>query len=396
MSPTRSGGAGRSRSASPSSPGPRSSPPWPGAPGCCSGRRAAQGVGAAVLSPAAMALLVGRFPEGPSRTRALAIWSSVGAAAASTGVLAGGVLAELLGWRSIFLANVPLGLAALAAVPALPAVARTSVRPSLRAALLATAALVALVHALGRVGDGELLEPSLAAAAGLALGACFVRRERRAAQPLVPRAVLGSRVRAAALAVGFVHGGMMLGTYLLLPLVMQQALGYSPIEAGLGLLALRGSSIGWARVARRGIDVLGAPRVVGIGAAAMIVGQLLLLRVDATSGYAGGLLPALVVLGLAIPCLFVGVSVLALEGVPGEHAGAASGLLTAAQWSGGAVGLALVTAAAAAGAGPLADAAASFHAGVAACAGLGAVGLALAVALVAVHRRATAVSPTTA
>jgi hypothetical protein len=247
---------------------------------------------------------------------------------------------------------------------------------------LVTAAAVLLVYALSAAPrSGWLAWRTLALAAGaLLLLALFVRRERRADEPLLPwRALASARRRAAALA-GFCHGAMMLSTFLLLTLALQQVLGLSAIEAGLGLLAVRGTSILWSRVGVRLVGRIGAPALLGAGMVAMCAGIATFTGVSAHGSYAGDILPGLLVLGAAIPFIFLSVAVVATSGVRAEDAGAASGLLAACQWIGGAVGVALASTVAGLGGGGPAEASAIAH-GFWLPLGLGAAGLALAAGL---------------
>jgi MFS family permease len=279
--------------------------------------RALQGAGAAAISPAALAILAQAFGDGRPRARALAAWGTVGAVAAASGVLFGGAVVELTGWRWVFLVNVPVAAAALALGPA--------VLPSHR-------------------GGG------------------------RRAGALLPARMLREPATLAANLVGLLHGAMMLGSFLLLALYMQGPLGLSPVEAGAGLLAVRATSAVWAPLGARLVTALGAPALLAGGMAAMTGGLALLARAPAGGSYAADLLPGLLVLGLAIPLVFLGVNVLALRGAPPEDAGTASGLLNTSQWLGGAVGVAGVSAM---GVAP----------GLWACAALGAAGTAVALAL---------------
>ena len=343
--------------------------------------RAVQGVGAALVSPAALAILSQRSRR--ARARALGAWASVGALAAASGVLVGGVLVELLDWRWIFLVNVPVAGAALALAPlALPAqrpLAGRRIDP-------AGALLVASVPALAVLGISESSvagwgDPAaLMALGGAALAAAMEWvRERRSADPLFSRLLRAPAVAAANLA-AFLHGAMMLGSFLLLVLYMQGVLGLSPIEAGAGLLAVRATSAVWAPLGARLVAAAGAwtvlrrrhggddrrPRAAGADAG----GRPLRRRPAAR----------LLVLGLAIPLIFLTVNLLALEGAPDADAGLASGLLNTSQAIGGAVGVAAV---AALGAGP----------GLWTCVALGVAGTAVALAMLRPSRGAPLAAP---
>lgn len=347
--------------------------------------RIGQGFGSALVSPTAFAILTATFAEGAQRTRALGVWGSTNGAAAAAGALLGGVLTETLGWQAIFLVNVPIAALALVVAPALLGESRGERRRlDLAGATLVTAALVALVYALSDAPRaGWLAGRTLALlAAVLVLLAVFVLRERRSADPLVPRvAFSGGRRRAAVLA-GFCHGGMMLSTFLLLTLALQQVLGFSAIEAGLGLLAVRGTSILWSQVGVRLVGRIGAPAVLGAGMVAMCAGIATFTGISPDGSYAGDVLPGLLVLGLAIPFLFLSVAVVATSGIRAEDAGATSGVLATCQWIGGAVGVALASTVAGldAGGGLAAGADAIAH-GFWLPVGLGVAGLAVAASL---------------
>jgi EmrB/QacA subfamily drug resistance transporter len=322
--------------------------------------RIGQGLGSALVSPTAFAILTATFAEGAERNRALGLWASTNGAAAAAGALLGGALTETLGWQAIFLVNVPLAVLALLSAPALLGESRAVRRRlDLAGASLVTAAFVLLVYALSdapRVGWVAWRTLALAVGA-IALFAVFALRERRTADPLFPRAVLGSGRRRAAALAGFCHGAMMLSTFLLLTLALQQVLGFSAIEAGLGLLAVRGTSIVWSQVGVRLVDRVGAPVVLAAGMVAMCLGIATFVGVSPDGSYAGDVLPGLLVLGLAIPFLFLSVTIIATAGVQAADAGATSGMLSTFQWIGGAVGVALASTVAGLGSGlPAADA----------------------------------------
>jgi len=346
--------------------------------------RIGQGLGSALVSPTAFAILTATFAEGAERTRALGVWGSTNGAAAAAGALVGGVLTETLGWHAIFLVNVPVAAFALVIAPALLGESRGARRRlDVTGASLVTTALVLLVYALSDAPrSGWLAGRTFALlAAALVLLAVFVLRERRSPDPLVPRVVLGCGRRRAAVVAGFCHGAMMLSTFLLLTLALQQVLGLSAIEAGLGLLAVRGTSILWIQVGVRLVDRIGAPAVLGAGMVAMCAAIATFTGISPGGSYAGDILPGLLVLGLAIPFLFLSVSVVATSGTRAEDAGATSGLLNTCQWIGGAVGVALASTVAGLDAGGgLTDVAGIAH-GFWLPVGLGVVGIAVAAGL---------------
>ncbi|MER7348811.1 MFS transporter [Streptomyces aurantiacus] len=304
--------------------------------------RAVQGVGAALLAPAALALVLLVFPPGPApagakrpgRGAALGVWGAVSGAGGAAGVILSGVLTEWYGWRAVFLVAVPLAAASLAAtlllVPAdLPAGGDLDVV----GALTSTAGLTALVYALAA---GQ----PLAAVAGLVLLAVFADRQRRARAPLVPPRLLRTgRVAAANLAMTLL-GAVWVGLFYFLPLYQQQVLGYGAMAAGLTQLPLALTVVAASTLAPR------LPGRVGLAAAltalALGLGWLALARADGT--FAVDLLGPSVLVGAGLGVAFVRLTALSTDGVPPADSGLAGGLVNTTRQIGGALGLALLTA----------------------------------------------------
>jgi EmrB/QacA subfamily drug resistance transporter len=314
--------------------------------------RAVQGVGGALLSPAALALLTVTFPAGRERNVALGVWGALAGIGGTLGVVAGGVLVDSLGWEWIFFVNVPVAAVTILAAPAVIAESRrvTRARASfdVPGAVLGTAGLLALVGAVIRTdaagwGSGQVL--GLFGAAVVLLG-LFLVAEARAADPLVPLRlfrVRGLSVSALALAL---NGGAFLGMFFLTALYLQQVHGDSALEAGahfvpMGIAAIASAVVGAQLVTRFGTR----PAYLG-GTLVGAIGLLLLSRAGADSGYAAGVLPGLIVFGLGLPLVGVANQIAAVAEVPHEDAGAASGVITAAFQVGGAIGLALISTAA--------------------------------------------------
>ena len=199
--------------------------------------RGAQGLAAAMLSPAALSILMNTFREGTPRAHALAAWGAVGGAGAAVGVLVGGVLTELVGWQAIFLINAPVGLAlAIAArriVPADPAAPRWS-GFDLRGAALATSGLAGIVYALSQAADSGWSSAEVlgTGGAGLALLIAFVVAERRTTHPLLRLDRLADRAVGGGLAMMLVAAAALFGLFLLASLYMQDVLGAGPLELG--------------------------------------------------------------------------------------------------------------------------------------------------------------------
>jgi EmrB/QacA subfamily drug resistance transporter len=310
--------------------------------------RAIQGVGAALLSPAALALVTVTFPAGRERNLALGVWGALAGIGGTLGVVAGGVLVDSLGWEWIFFVNVPVAAIALVAAPAFVTESRRAGGEhgfDVAGAVLGTAGLLALVGGVIRIdaaGWGSAQVLGLFAAAAVLLTA-FVAAERRAADPLMPLRLFRSRGLTVSTIALMLNGGAFLGMFFLTALYLQQVHHDSALDAGahfvpMGIAAIASATIGAQLVTRFGTRVAYLA-----GAAVGVAGLLLLSRAGADSGYATGVLPGLVVFGLGLPLVGVSNQIAAVAEVPHEDAGAASGIVTTAFQVGGALGLALVS-----------------------------------------------------
>jgi MFS family permease len=318
--------------------------------------RLVQGLGAALADPAALGLLATVFPERSARNRALAAWASTTALAAVVGLLAGGAATQLLSWRCVFLVAIPLGAAIPVFALLLPAQSASRRAASFDglSALLGSAGIVSLAAALSTVtgAGGPTIATAVFGAATVALASGFVRRERRSPRPLVPPALLANPVLVGSLATGALGGALVLGSFFLLPVALGRELGLTPLAAGALLLASRAPALVWSRLVRHLLDSVGSGTTATIGMALFVVAELSFTRIGA--GGVAGALPGLLVLGLAIPCVFMSASTAVLASVQAEEAGSAAGLLSTAQWLGGAAGVALAALGAAADGSPLA------------------------------------------
>lgn len=317
--------------------------------------RAAQGVGAAMLSPSALALVTTTFAEGPLRTRALAVWAAVGASGGAVGVLLGGLLTELLGWRAIFLVNVPVGVAitvgVLRLVPAVRPVGRGRLDPV--GALLATASLVALSYGLAEAGEAgwtaaSALVPLGLAAAGLA---AFVAVERRVTDPLVPLGVFRRRATSTALVLMVLGMGPVFSGFYLSSLYLQQVLGHSALRTGVEFLPVAVSIVAAAHAGGTLLSRVGAKPVVATGLGVAAAGGLLLGRVGADGSYLTDVLPGFLLLGTGGGLAAAGVVVTAMSGAGERDAGLVSGLTSTAHELSIALILPVLATLAAAGAG---------------------------------------------
>jgi EmrB/QacA subfamily drug resistance transporter len=316
--------------------------------GALIGSRALQGLGAAIISPAALSILTTTFAEGPERNTALGAWGAVGAFGAVAGVLLGGVLTDLLSWQWIFYVNAPVGIGAFLLVPVLLAESRDAEARSfdLPGAGLVTGGLVVLVYAITQAngyGWGSVETVGLFAAA-IVLLAGFVAREATASDPLMPLSIFRLRTLVGANVAGLVLGTVLFSMFLMLTLYMQQVLGYSPLRTGVSYLAVAGSAIVWSALAAQLVTRLGVKRVLIIGMAFLTAGLAYFTQVSVGGSYASDLLPGFLVIAVGMGFSFVPISIAALAGVKPSEAGLASGLINTSQQIGGALGIAALSA----------------------------------------------------
>jgi EmrB/QacA subfamily drug resistance transporter len=321
--------------------------------------RAGQGLGAALLSPAALSIITSSF-HGAERARALAVWGAVGGAGAAIGVLLGGTLTELVGWRAIFFVNLPIGLAlagaAMHVVPGDPEHPRWR-GLDLRGALVATASVAALVYALSRAqAHGWTATGTLgiggAGVAGLAL---FAVLELRTAHPLLRIQRLGDRAIGGGFAMMLAASAVMFDSFLLSSLYLQNVLGTGAFATGLAFLPLAAAIVAGVHVANRLIERAGVRVPLAGGFAVTAAGLLLLSGADAGGSYLSDLLPGMLVAGTGLGVVLVAVAVAVLTGASHDEAGMLSGLNTTGHELGGAIGIAVLATIAAGG--PAADAA---------------------------------------
>jgi EmrB/QacA subfamily drug resistance transporter len=321
--------------------------------------RAGQGLGAALLTPAALSVITTSY-AGAQRATALGVWGALGGAGAAVGVLAGGLLTTWLGWRSVFLVNVPVGVAAgLAGLHLLPP-REPRRRPGreldLPGAALAVAGLATLVYALAGVpahtwGSAQTL--GLLALA-IVLLAAFAAVERSAPRPLVPARLWRTRSLAAGVLVMLGATGILVATFFLNSLYLQDVQGASALRTGLEFLPVALVIGAGAHLASRLLPRAGSRVLIVAGLAVMGAGALLLTGVSARSGYASGLLPGLLVTGAGAGLVLPATAVTAMSEIAADRAGLASGLMTAAHEIGAALGVAVFSAVAVAASGGIA------------------------------------------
>jgi len=309
--------------------------------------RAVQGLGAAIISPAALAIITTTFEEGAERNKALGIWGAIGGGGAAVGVLAGGVLTKYLGWEWIFFVNVPVGALAFLLAPRFVRESRSDrrVRPDWAGAVTVTAGLALLVYAVSNAPSHGWASAwtlgRLAAAA--ALLAAFLVIETRVKDPLMPFRIFRVSTVAGANVSSLLLGGVTFANFFILTLYVQQVLGWSALKTGLTFIATAGTAVLWAGLAQALTTKIGPKIVMSIGFAAMIAGMIWYTQIPATGSFWSDLLPGYLLVGFALPFTFIPVSIAALAGVESHEAGLASGLFNTAQQVGGAIGVAVTS-----------------------------------------------------
>jgi EmrB/QacA subfamily drug resistance transporter len=313
------------------------------------GARFAQGLGAAMLSPAALSSLTSTFRSTRDRNTALGVWAAVSGIGGAAGVLFGGLLTEGPGWRWVLFVNVPFS--AVAFVGALALLKKERMRGRLASfdalgALLITGGMLLLVYALVKapdVGWGATRTIVELAVAGLTLVA-FVANELRAANPLVPLSILRVKGVAVADATQLVVVAGFLPMFFFLTLYMQTVLHYSPIQTGLAYLPLTGGFIIAASISSQLFARIGTKPVILVGGVVAAGGLYWLSRVPVDGAYVSDILPGLLVASIGLGGVFTGVTTAANAGVGEDRAGLAAGLLNTGQQLGAALGLAVLSA----------------------------------------------------
>jgi EmrB/QacA subfamily drug resistance transporter len=310
--------------------------------------RAVQGLGAAIVSPAALSIITTTFAEGAERNRALGVWGAVAGAGGAAGVLLGGILTSGLSWRWVLFVNVPIGVVCALLAPRLLAESRAEVETrsfDLPGAVTVTAGLALLVYALVdavNVGWGSAATLAKIAAAGVLLVA-FVAIELRQRAPLMPLSIFRLRTLRGADTVALLIGMSLFSMFFFISLYMQQVLHFSALRAGLSYLPLAFAIILSAGVASVAVTRFGFKPVLLTGLLFVAGGLLWFSRVHAPGGsFVGDVLGPSVLAGIGLGLSFVPVTIAAVTGTRPHEAGLASGLVNTAQQVGGALGLAIL------------------------------------------------------
>jgi EmrB/QacA subfamily drug resistance transporter len=310
--------------------------------------RGVQGLGAAIVLPAALSIVMNMFKEGAERNKALGIWGGIGAGGATVGLIAGGLLTRYIGWEYIFFLNVPIGVAAFLLAPRLVPESRLTTarrRYDPFGAVAVTGALLLLVYAISEAPQwgwsATRTVTLLAASAALLLG--FFVLETRVEAPLMPLRIFRLKTLAGANAVGLLLGGSFFGFIFIGTLYMQQVLGYSALQTGIAWLAASLTSVAMAGLSQLLVTRGSVQLVMAFGMALIGGGILWATQVPVHGHFWSSLAGPFFVTGAGTAFAFIPVSIAGLAGVAGHEAGLASGLLNTSQQLGGAIGVAIAS-----------------------------------------------------
>jgi EmrB/QacA subfamily drug resistance transporter len=309
--------------------------------------RAVQGLGAAIVSPAALSIVTTTFADGAERNKALGVWGAVAGSGGAAGVLLGGVLTDGLGWEWVLWVNVPIGIAAAAMAPTLVGESRSESETrsfDVAGAISVTAGLSVLVYALVDATDagwGSTQTIGLLALAAVLLAA-FVAIELRSKAPLVPFRIFRNRTLTGANVVGILIGASLFSMFFFISLYMQQVLDYSPIKAGLSYLPLALTIIITAGVASTLVTRVGFKPILAAGMAFIAAGLIWFSQVSVGGSYVSDILGPSLLAAIGLGAAFVPDTIAAVSGVEQREAGLASGLINTSQQVGGALGLAVL------------------------------------------------------
>ena len=309
--------------------------------------RAVQGLGAALISPAALAIVTTTFSEGAERNKALGVWGAVAGSGGAAGVLLGGILTETLGWEWVLFVNTPIGIAAALLAPRLLEDSRDESRASfdIAGAVSVTAGLALLVYTLVDANDAGWGSTQTLVLGGIALAllAAFLVIESRTRHPLMPFSIFRLRTLRGANVIGLLLGMSLFSMFFFISLYMQQVLGYEPLKAGLAYLPLAGLIIVSAGLASQLVTRVGFKPTLVAGLLFVAAGLLWFGQVSAPGGsYVGDVLFPSMLAAIGLGLSFVPVTIAAVTNVKPDEAGLASGLINTSQQIGGALGLAIL------------------------------------------------------
>ncbi len=318
-----------------------------GSSGMLIGARAAQGIGAALVSPATLAIVNTTFPDGTEQRKALSLWAALSAGGAAVGLLLGGLLTQALSWPWIFFVNVPIGVVAVVLALRFVPGGRSEVHErgaDYGGAVAVTGGLALLIYAIvgtQTYGWGSLRTIALGLVA-LALVASFVVVETRVRAPLVRLAIFRTRALAVGDGAMFFLGAGLFANFFFGTLYLQDILHFTPIATGFAFLPVAVLIGAGAGISQRIVPRYGIRAVAVCGMAIAAAGLVLMVRVSIHGTYLGTLLPAFVLLAIGLGLSFVPATLIGVSSVHGDDAGLASGLFNTAQQVGGALGLAIL------------------------------------------------------
>jgi EmrB/QacA subfamily drug resistance transporter len=309
--------------------------------------RGLQGLGAALIAPAALSIITTTFEEGAERTKAMGVWAAIAVGGGAVGLVLGGVLTTALSWPWIFYVNIPVGIAVfVASLLYVPESKDEHAHKSfdLAGAVTVTAGLLVLVYGIVKAQENgwTSLQTGGYFAAAVALLAAFVVIERRSVEPLVRLSIFRVRTVRAANVVMFLVAAGLFAMFFFNTLYLQRVLDYSALEAGLAFLPFTAGIIIGAGLSQSLVPRLGAREVPLIGMPLAILGLLLFMRLQPDSSYLTDFLPGVMLASIGMGLTFVPITLIATSGVPGDDAGLASGLYNTSQQIAGALGLAIL------------------------------------------------------
>jgi EmrB/QacA subfamily drug resistance transporter len=312
------------------------------------GFRALQGLGAALISPAALSIISTTFAEGKERARALGVWAAIAIGGSAIGLVLGGALTQSFSWRWIFFVNVPVGIFAfLAALRLVPESKDEHAHQGydVAGAVTVTGGLMALVYAIVTSATHGWGSAQVIGFFGLALVllAAFIVIELRSSEPLVRLSIFRTRSLTTANLTMFLAFSGMFAMFFFNTLYIQRVLGYKPLEAGLAFLPFSAGVMVSAGLASNLVPRIGVRPIAAAGMLLTIVGLLLFARVPVDGSYAANVLPGMILSSLGMGAVFMPLTLVATTGLHDEDQGLASGLFNTSQQVGGALGLAILT-----------------------------------------------------
>jgi EmrB/QacA subfamily drug resistance transporter len=309
--------------------------------------RAIQGIGAAIISPATLSIIMTTFEEGSERNKALGIWGAMGGSGAAAGVLFGGILTKYAGWEWVFFVNVPVGVLVLALTRSIVRESRVTGMRGFDAggAVTITGSLALLVYAISKApddgwGSGTTVGFLIGAAV---LFVAFLVIERRHPAPMVPFQIFRTKTVTGANVAGFLLGAVVFSNFFLLTLYVQQVLHYSALKTGLTFLATAGTVIPVAGLSQALVTKFGPRPILAIGLLLITGGMVWYSQIPVHASFASDLLPGYLLVGVGMAFSFIPISIAALAGVAPNEAGLASGLINTSQQVGGALGVAIAS-----------------------------------------------------